>query len=165
MVPGDPSFRPGGATADPIGPVPRRSAAARTRRGPRRADPARGHATTPAAAMGRCWLACQLYEQLELDRFWAARLPIPAKEPAGGTFSRRWRVTGSSIRAANGVYTGLVRAKRHGRSARRRFRAGRKNALYRCLDKLVEHKPALFTHCAGGGRICSAPASTSFSMI
>ena len=21
-----------------------------------------------------------------------------------------------------------------------------KNALYRCLDKLVEHKPALFTH-------------------
>ncbi len=24
---------------------------------------------------GACWLACQLYEQLELDRFWAARLP------------------------------------------------------------------------------------------
>src|SRR6516165_7186699 len=24
---------------------------------------------------GACWLACQLYEQLELDRFWAPRLP------------------------------------------------------------------------------------------
>ncbi len=24
---------------------------------------------------GACWLACQLYEQLGLDRFWAARLP------------------------------------------------------------------------------------------
>jgi hypothetical protein len=24
---------------------------------------------------GACWLACQLYEQLELDRFWACRLP------------------------------------------------------------------------------------------
>src|SRR5208283_5485686 len=24
---------------------------------------------------GACWLACRLYEQLELDRFWAARLP------------------------------------------------------------------------------------------
>src|SRR5208337_4468097 len=24
---------------------------------------------------GACWLACQLYEQLALDRFWAARLP------------------------------------------------------------------------------------------
>jgi hypothetical protein len=24
---------------------------------------------------GACWLSCHLYEQLELDRFWAARLP------------------------------------------------------------------------------------------
>jgi len=24
---------------------------------------------------GACWLACELYEQLQLDRFWAARLP------------------------------------------------------------------------------------------
>ena len=24
---------------------------------------------------GACWLACHLYEQLELDRFWAPRLP------------------------------------------------------------------------------------------
>ena len=24
---------------------------------------------------GACWLACALYEQLALDRFWAARLP------------------------------------------------------------------------------------------
>jgi hypothetical protein len=24
---------------------------------------------------GACWLACQLYEQLDLDRFWAPRLP------------------------------------------------------------------------------------------
>ncbi len=28
---------------------------------------------------GACWLACQLYEQLELDRFWAARLPNSRK--------------------------------------------------------------------------------------
>src|SRR5215831_9847777 len=33
---------------------------------------------------GACWLACQLYEQLELDRFWSARLPNSRK----GT---RWR--------------------------------------------------------------------------
>src|ERR1700747_3054460 len=33
---------------------------------------------------GACWLACQLYEQLELDRFWAARLP----DSREGT---RWR--------------------------------------------------------------------------
>jgi hypothetical protein len=29
--------------------------------------------------MGACWLACQLYEQLQLDRFWAARLPDSRK--------------------------------------------------------------------------------------
>ena len=28
---------------------------------------------------GACWLACQLYEQLGLDRFWAERLP-PSRE-------------------------------------------------------------------------------------
>ena len=31
---------------------------------------------------GACWLACQLYQQLGLDRFWAERLP-PSRE---GTF-------------------------------------------------------------------------------
>src|SRR3954470_20816 len=33
---------------------------------------------------GACWLACQLYEQLELDRFWSLRLP----DSREGT---RWR--------------------------------------------------------------------------
>src|ERR1700746_3475541 len=28
---------------------------------------------------GACWLACQLYEQLELDRFWSERLPDSRK--------------------------------------------------------------------------------------
>src|SRR5271157_6332677 len=37
--------------------------------------------------------------------------PIPAKEPAGGTSSRRWSATGSSIRAANGVCTGCGSSK------------------------------------------------------
>jgi hypothetical protein len=33
---------------------------------------------------GACWLACHLYEQLELDHFWQARLP----DSREGT---RWR--------------------------------------------------------------------------
>jgi len=40
-------------TNHPIGPLPRRSAAARSCRGPWRSDPARGHAAASAAAMGR----------------------------------------------------------------------------------------------------------------
>src|SRR5271165_763653 len=43
-----------------IGLVPRRSAAARSRRGPWRADPARGHAAASAAAMGLFQLALGL---------------------------------------------------------------------------------------------------------
>ena len=35
-----------------------------------------------------------------------------------------------------------------------------KNALYRCLDKLLPHKAALFCICASAGRICSRPSST-----
>src|SRR5208282_1989463 len=45
--------RRGRATTHPIGPFSRRSAAARSRRGPWRAGPPRGHATASAAAMGR----------------------------------------------------------------------------------------------------------------
>src|SRR5271165_3804501 len=50
---GDRGVRRGGGTNDPIGPFPRRSAAARTRRWPWRADPARSHAAASAAAVGR----------------------------------------------------------------------------------------------------------------
>ena len=31
---------------------------------------------------GACWLACHLYEQLELDRFWSRGCPTCAREPA-----------------------------------------------------------------------------------
>ena len=41
----------------------------------------------------------------------------------------------------------MVRAERDGRSSRGRTTSlVEKNALYRCLDKLVEHKQALFSH-------------------
>ena len=33
-----------------------------------------------------------------------------------------------------------------------------KNALYRCLDKLLAHKAALFTHLRSAGKSCSQPA-------
>ena len=78
---------------------------------------------------GACWLVCQLYEQLELDRFWAARLP----DSREGTC---WRHIFETLvcyrlidtRAETGGMApapAVVRAKRHGRSARRRFCAGR----------------------------------------
>src|SRR5271157_5502001 len=53
LAPGDRGLRRGGATNNPIGPISRRPAAARSRRGPWGADPAWGHAAASAAAMGR----------------------------------------------------------------------------------------------------------------
>ena len=32
-----------------------------------------------ARQWGACWLACELYEQLKLDQFWAERLPPSRK--------------------------------------------------------------------------------------
>jgi hypothetical protein len=36
--------------------------------------------------MGRCWLVCELYEQLKLDQFWAERPPARTRRPTIGSF-------------------------------------------------------------------------------
>ena len=44
---------------------------------------------------GACWLACHLYEQLELDRFFAPLLAeLRARAPVGSTSCRRWCAIG-----------------------------------------------------------------------
>ncbi len=96
---------------------------------------------------GACWLACHLYEQLALDQFWRDRLP----DSREGTCWRHvlqtlvcyrlidpgseWRLhrlwfDTSAMGDLLGEDYGLVE----------------KNALYRCLDKVIEHKQALFSH-------------------
>jgi transposase len=96
---------------------------------------------------GACWLACQLYEQLGLDQFWTPRLPDSRK----GT---RWRHILQTL-----VCYRLIDPGSEWRLHRQWFEQSamadllgadyglvEKNALYRCLDKLVEHKAALFDH-------------------
>src|SRR6516162_5786786 len=96
---------------------------------------------------GACWVACQLYEQLELDQFWARRLPISREGTRWADILRtlvcyrlidpgsEWRLhrqwfEQSAMADFLGADYGLVE----------------KNALYRCLDKLLEHKAVLFDH-------------------
>ena len=43
---------------------------------------------------GACWLAGQLWRELELDRFWADRLPRAAKARNGIRSCRCWSCTG-----------------------------------------------------------------------
>src|ERR1700682_4654742 len=96
---------------------------------------------------GACWLACQLYEQLELDRFWARRLP----DSREGTCWRRILQTlvcyrlidpGSEWRLHRLWFERSAMADLLGAD----YALVEKNALYRCLDKLVEHKATLFDH-------------------
>ena len=98
---------------------------------------------------GACFLACALYEQLGLDRFWSARL----RDSREG---RRWRHILQTL-----VCYRLIDPGSEWRLHRQWFEQSamgdllgadaelvEKNALYRCLDKLLAHKTALFSHLA-----------------
>jgi transposase len=96
---------------------------------------------------GACWLACQLYEQLELDRFWAARLPNSRE----GTSWRHILQTlvcyrlidpGSEWRLHRQWFEQSAMGDLLGED----YSLVAKNSLYRCLDKLLPHKAALFSH-------------------
>jgi len=96
---------------------------------------------------GDCWLACQLYEQLGLDRFWAKRLP----DSREGTCWRHILQTlvcyrlldpGSEWRLHRLWFEQSALGDLLGHD----FSLVEKNALYRTLDRLLEHKPALFSH-------------------
>jgi transposase len=96
---------------------------------------------------GDCWLACQLYEQLGLDCFWAKRLP----DSREGTCWRHILQTlvcyrlldpGSEWRLHRLWFEQSAMGDLLGRD----FSLVEKNALYRTLDRLLEHKPALFSH-------------------
>ena len=96
---------------------------------------------------GACWLASHLYEQLELDRIWAARLPASRE----GT---SWQHILQTLVCYRLIDPGSEwRLHRHWfeRSAMgdllgEDYALVAKNSLYRCLDKLLTHKAALFDH-------------------
>ena len=94
---------------------------------------------------GACWLSCMLWQQLDLDSFWAPRL-VPSRE---GT---PWLLVLQTLVAYRLIDPGSEwRLHRHWFDASAMgdllgadFALAEKNTLYRCLDKLVEHKDALF---------------------
>ncbi len=96
---------------------------------------------------GACWLALELWRQLDLDGFWAARLP-PSRE---GT---RWLNVlktltvyrlldpGSEWRLHRLWFDQSAMADLLGED----FGIAEKDTLYRCLDKLLPHKADLFAY-------------------
>jgi transposase len=96
---------------------------------------------------GACWLAGQLWEQLQLDRFWAQRLP-PSRQ---GT---RWDWVLQIL-----VFYRLIEPGSEWRLYRHWFEHSALadllgadleladiHKLYSCHDRLLTHKPALFEH-------------------
>lgn len=96
---------------------------------------------------GGCWLGLELWNQLRLDEFWGGRL-LGSRE--GTSWLNvlktltvyRFLDPGSEWRLHRLWYERNAMADLLGED----FRLAQKNTLYRCLDKLPEHKAALFTH-------------------
>jgi transposase len=96
---------------------------------------------------GSCWLACHLYEQLGLDQFWKDRLP----DSREGTCWQHVLQTLVCYRLIDPGSEWRLHRLWFGRSAMgdllgEDYSVVEKNALYRCLDKVLEHKQALFGH-------------------
>lgn len=96
---------------------------------------------------GACWVGCRLWDQLKLDEFWRERLP----DSREGT---HWRQVLQTLTIYRLIDPGSEwRLHRHWfkNSAlpdllEEDFSLAQKDNLYRCLDKVLEHRPALFQH-------------------
>lgn len=94
---------------------------------------------------GACWLSCVLWQQLDLDSFWRPRLPASRE----GT---PWLLVLQTLVAYRLIDPGSEwRLHRHWFDASAMadllnadFALAEKNTLYRCLDRLIEHKNELF---------------------
>ena len=99
---------------------------------------------------GACWLATELYERLELDRFWEEKLPESRK----GTrwdwvlqtlVTYRLLAPGSEWKLHRQWFEATAMADLMGGD----FGLAESHKLYECLDLLLPHKQALFDHLMG----------------
>src|ERR1700674_117280 len=102
---------------------------------------------------GACWLAGQLWQELQLDRFWADRLPPSRK---GTRWDHILQVLASYRLIAPGSEWRLHR-QWFGNSAMADllgadFGLAEEHKLYACHDLLLQHKEALFPHLVGRWR-------------
>src|SRR5271166_4002879 len=102
---------------------------------------------------GACWLALMLWEELQLDRFWAARLPPSRKgtrwdQELFVLVAYRLLAPGSEWRLHREWFERTALADLLGAD----FGLAEIHKLYRCHDRLIEHKEALFDHLVGRWR-------------
>jgi transposase len=99
---------------------------------------------------GACWLVCQLWEQLGLDRFWAARLLRSRKGTRWDWVlqvlaSYRLLDPGSEWRLYRHWFEHSAMADLLGAD----LELAEIHKLYECHERLLKHKRELFTHLTG----------------
>jgi transposase len=96
---------------------------------------------------GACWVGCQLWDQLQLEEFWRERLP----DSREGTSWRHVLQTLAVYRLIDPGSEWRLHREWFKNSAMadlldEDFSLAQKDNLYRCLDKLLAHRNALFRH-------------------
>jgi transposase len=94
---------------------------------------------------GNCWLACELWQQLGWDEFWLQRLPQGREAVSWEKVLRLLVVNrlidpGSEFRVHRQWYVDSAMDELLETS----FVVAEKDRLYRCLDRVLEHKQELF---------------------
>jgi transposase len=100
-----------------------------------------------ARPYGNCWLGCELWRQLQLDRFWTQKLP-PGRESVAWVQVLQLLVVnrlidpGSEFRVHRHWFDHSAMDVLLGQD----FAVAEKDRLYRCLDRVLAHKQELFVH-------------------
>jgi len=100
-------------------------------------------------AFGNCWLGCVLWRQLRLEEFWEEKLSeavkretVPWAKVLQLLVVNRLIDPGSEFRVHRQWFDQSAMAE----LLEADFAVAEKDRLYRCLDRIVEHKPAMFQH-------------------
>jgi transposase len=100
-----------------------------------------------ARPYGNCWLGCELWRQLQLDRFWSEKLPQGRESVAWPQVLELLAVNrlidpGSEFRLHRQWFDQSAMDVLLGQD----FAVAEKDRLYRCLDRVLAHKQDLFVH-------------------
>jgi len=100
-----------------------------------------------ARPYGNCWLRCELWRQLQLDQFWAEKLPEGRESVAWAQVLELLVVNrlidpGSEFRVHRQWFDQSGMDVLLGQD----FAVAEKDRLYRCLDRVLKHKQDLFVH-------------------
>jgi hypothetical protein len=100
-----------------------------------------------ARPYGNCWLGCELWRQLQLDRFWSEKLPQGRESVAWHQVLELLAVNrlidpGSEFRLHRQWFDQSAMDVLLGQD----FAVAEKDRLYLCLDRVLEHKQDLFVH-------------------